>query len=286
MAENPLKKVFLLGHPVGHSKSPLMQNNAFKKCGINAVYETMDVLPADLPRAFEALRSPGVLGANITIPHKTAAAQLVDNLSEKSRIYGAVNTIINRDGKLEGTTTDPEGIIRPVIESGIIPEKSKIMIIGTGGSARTAAYSLALESNASITVAGRSPEKAEPFVSKINSLTKGPAVCLVQLYSESFYNGLKESDLIINATPIGMYPDTGFSVLDKENIPEGKTVFDFVYNPRKTELIKGALKKGCRIIEGLSMLIYQGAASFKLWTGKECPADCFREVFGEFNKEA
>ncbi len=266
------KRIYLLGHPVGHSVSPAFQQTALDHLAIDARYEAMDVAPADLPAAIAALRDSGVLGANVTVPHKQAALPLLDSVSEEARLIGAVNTIHNREGALEGRNTDAAGFLASLREqAGFEPRGKTALILGAGGSARAVAVALAGEGAASVVIANRTPERAAELADAIGAL--GVPTQAIALEDAELREAAR-SDLIVNCTSLGMTggPGPGETPIAPELIPQGALVCDLVYNPRETPLLRGAAAVGARTLGGLPMLVYQGAAAFEIWTGMAAPA--------------
>ncbi|MEN6520637.1 MAG: shikimate dehydrogenase [Armatimonadota bacterium] len=260
-------KVFgVFGHPVGHSLSPAMHNAAIESLGLNYVYVPFDVTPEYLPQALSGVRALGVSGVNVTIPHKEAVIELLDEVVGDAREVGSVNTIINIDGRLTGTSTDGAGFLRSLEGSGFSPKGKTAVVIGAGGSGRAVTFALA-KAGAKVTVFSRSLTKAERLAEDIRSL--GMECCAGDISSlQSSGSGL-ETDLLVNCTPVGMYPDSGKTPVPAEVLRRGIVVCDLVYNPVKTPLLEAAEARGARTVSGLDMLVYQGALSFKIWTGIE-----------------
>jgi shikimate dehydrogenase len=271
--------VGLLGHPVEHSLSPEMHNNALRALAKDAVYLPLPVAPENLREAVAALRAFNFIGANVTIPHKHAVIKYLDSLSPACTMIQACNTIINRDGKLHGETTDPEGMLKPLQEHFSISSAARICILGNGGSARTAAFALALlDSPPSLVIAGRSLERVEPLVEELRVKTE----ILVNGYlinSPEFNSAVKSMDVVINCTPVGMYPNLITCPLDTDQLRRGTLVYDNIYNPQETVLLRKAAARGCKILGGREMLIEQARASFKLWFGELPPLGVFTEPF-------
>ncbi|MFH1759595.1 MAG: shikimate dehydrogenase [bacterium] len=271
------KLLGVFGFPVAHSMSPLMHNNAIKKMGLDLCYLPYEVKPAHLKKVLEAMRSLNFLGGNVTIPHKQAAYELMDEVSDISRLMGVINTIVNKNGLFWGTTTDPKGFIESLTEQTDIKGK-KIIIIGTGGTARTIAFALLTDARCgSIIISGRSPYKGEAIAGEIlEKLNKNVEVA--DLKDQKVMTNLaRHTDIIINAASAGMYPDINTSPLDPALLRKEQVVYDTVYNPRNTKLLTHASRKGCKTISGLGMLVYQGMESFKLWTQTSPPVEYFRE---------
>jgi len=269
--------IALLGHPVSHTRSPQMQNPALQRAGMDAVYVPFSVKPENLKEAVKGLRALDFLGANVTLPHKEAVLPLLDELSAESKLIGAVNTIVNRNGRLVGTTTDSPGILLTLKKAGVNPRKRAITLLGTGGSARTALFTFLQQGCRDIALAGRSPEKGGSMVRRAMAHCK-IKVPLLKLDSPDFAKRMRETDLLVNCTSVGMWPGIHETPVAKKHLHRRMVIFDIVYNPLKTRLIEGE-KIGARTVSGMDMLVFQGMESFRLWTGKQ-PA------FGAFKRSA
>ncbi|AIJ04897.1 shikimate 5-dehydrogenase [Methanocaldococcus bathoardescens] len=266
MVDAKTKVIGLIGHPVEHSFSPIMHNAAFKDKGLNYVYVAFDVLPENLKYVIDGAKALGIVGFNVTIPHKIEIMKYLDEIDKDAQLIGAVNTIKIEDGKAIGYNTDGIGA-RMALEEEIGKVKDKnIVIYGAGGAGRAVAFELAKDNN--IIIANRTIEKAENLAKEISEkLNK-------KFGEEVKFSGLDVDldgvDIIINATPIGMYPNVDAEPIVKaENMREDMVVMDLIYNPLETVLLKEAKKVNAKTINGLGMLIYQGAVAFKIWTGVE-----------------
>ena len=244
--------VGITGHPLSHSRSPAMQNAAMRKAGIRGRYLVFD--SPDLIGLPEVIREYRIRGMNVTIPYKQDVAPMMDSLEGPAEVIGAVNTIVNRDGRLVGENTDVAGIIHAFAKTGKpLSEHSKVLVHGTGGAARAAVYA-AMSQDCEVTVIGRTPEH-------VSSLCE-EAGC------EAFAGGrVSGFDAVINCTPIGMKEDSAY-LFDINDIRGSMTVLDMVYN-RKTALVRAAEARGSAVAKGTDMLVGQGAESFRLWFGKE-----------------
>jgi len=266
MIDAKTKVIGLIGHPVEHSFSPITHNAAFKDKGLNYVYVAFDVLPENLKYVIDGAKALGIVGFNVTIPHKIEIMKYLDEVDRDAQLIGAVNTIKIEDGRAIGYNTDGIGA-RIALEEEIGKVKDKnIVIYGAGGAARAVAFELAKDNN--LVIANRTVEKAE-------ALAKEIAEKLNKKFGEEVkFAGLDVNlegvDIIINATPIGMHPNVDVEPIVKaENMSKDMVVMDLIYNPLETVLLKEAKKANAKAINGLGMLIYQGAVAFKIWTGVE-----------------
>ena len=271
-----IKRLGIIGYPLGHSISPAFQQAALDHYSLDARYEAWEVETASLPEFMEQLRSPSTLGCNVTVPHKSAVMPYLDCIDEWARMAGAVNTIVNGGGKLSGHNTDGSGFLRALTEqANFTPEGQSVLIIGAGGAARGVSLSLARSSVASITIANRTLERAESLVRLLER--HGPNVAAIPLRDsgEELAQAAGKSHLIVNCTTIGMKQGAAeeTSPIPAEHIPARALVYDLVYNPSVTPLMREAGRAGAATLGGLLMLVYQGAASFELWTGREAPVE-------------
>lgn len=248
----------IIGHPVSHSLSPIIQNLAFSYHKINAVYLAFDV--TDLASALAGIRELGIKGVSVTIPHKVAIIPFLDKLDELAEKISAVNTVVNKDDLLIGYNTDCLGAMLALREKTDISGKDYV-ILGAGGAARAVGFGLKKE-GATITIINRTYEKGKALANALG------AKCLP-------WDKIKEvaAHGLINATPIGMWPKVEETPVLKKYLRNFKVVMDVVYHPLETRLLCEAKKMGLPTVDGLSMLIHQGVAQFKLWTGKEAPKE-------------
>lgn len=273
----------LLGSPVAHSRSPLMHNEAFSQLGLDYAYLAFDVKEEGLETAVEGLKVLGARGWNVTMPDKNKMYNLADRLSIASEISQSVNTIVNEDGILVGYTTDGVGFMRAVREEGQDIIGKKMVVFGAGGAAAAIVVQAALDGVAEISIfnrRGKSFERMEKIIARLEKNT----TCRLALYEnrdkEKLKDEIAESDILVNATSVGMAPNVGESViLDKSMFHPNLFVYDVIYNPQETMLMRLAKEAGCKTAGGLSMLLYQGAESFKLWTGKEMPTEIIKEKY-------
>ena len=275
----------LIGSPVGHSGSPAMYNFSFRHHNLDYAYMAFDIKEDQVPAALDAIRLFKMRGANVTMPCKNEVAKHMDELSPAARIIGAVNTIVNEDGKLVGHITDGIGFVRNLKEQGVGIEGKKIVLLGTGGAATAIAVQAALDKASEIAIFNRKDEffaNGEKTVEKI----KKAVPSMKKIYIEDIDDEKKlgeaiaGSDLLINATRAGMSPLENVLPVPEELLHKDLAVADVVYNPRETLLIKKAKEAGCKAaVGGIGMLLWQGAAAFELFTGKEMPAQEVMELF-------
>ena len=276
----------LIGSPVGHSGSPAMYNYSFEKLGINSAYLAFDVPLEKTKEAVDALRTLHAGGFNVTMPCKTAVAQLVDRLSPAAELVGACNTVVvEEDGTLTGHITDGIGFVRNLKEHGVEIKGKKIVLLGTGGAATAIAVQAALDGVSGISIFNRKDEffaNGEKTVEKIrNAVPTIEEVCINDLDdTELLTKMIGESDSLINATRAGMSPLENVMPVPESCLRPELAVADVVYNPRETLLIRKAKEAGCRAaVGGIGMLLWQGAAAFELYTGQEMPAQEVLEKF-------
>jgi len=275
------KLVGVIGCPVEHSLSPPMHNAAFAQLGMDWAYVAYRVEPEHVPDAIRAIVALGLVGLNVTIPHKQAAAGLVDELDDAARALQSVNTIHNLHGKLKGYSTDGPGFVRSVEETGATLPGKVVTLIGAGGSARAVAHALVSAGVASLTIAARRPSKAEEVAAMVTEHT-GRSVRVVDLHSDAAREAIRESDLLVDSTSVGMHPNVDVPpVIPADWLHPGQLVCDLTYNPRETTLLKAARSAGADTLDGTGMLVHQGAIAFEIWTGVQAPVETMREALLE-----
>lgn len=281
MQYNAMKLIGLLGHPVGHSKSPLMHNIAFKQMGLPFTYAAFDVEPASLESAVKGLRALGFRGANVTIPHKVKVMEYIDKVDDEAKRIGAVNTIVNENGRLIGYNTDGIGYLQSLLEeTGLSLASSKVLILGAGGATRAIAFALLGAGIEQLWITNRTIEKADQLAASLYASQKGTASIHALTY-EQLPSVLSEASLLVNSTPVGMHPNVSDSPLteaDLSLLPNYAVVSDLIYNPKRTKLLSMAEKIGLQTHEGLGMFIHQGAYAFEYWTGAKAPTKQMRQV--------
>ncbi|MEG6615863.1 shikimate dehydrogenase [Peptococcaceae bacterium 1198_IL3148] len=269
----------LFGHPVAHSFSPAMHNAAFNALKMNWVYLPFNVEPQHLQQAVAAIKSLHLAGVNVTIPHKEAVISLLDELTPAAQNIGAVNTIVNQNGRLLGHNTDGAGFTKALVaEFQFAAAGKSVVILGAGGAAKAVAVQLALEGVKNITIVNRALSKAEAIAS---NLSKFPVN--VQLLTwdqqEILARKMSNADLIVQTTNIGMHPHVDQCVpVPKGVLHSNQVVCDLIYNPVETVFLKQAMMAGAKATNGLGMLLYQGAMAFEAWTGATAPVNVMRQV--------
>ncbi|SEK34830.1 shikimate dehydrogenase [Pseudobutyrivibrio ruminis] len=272
--------ICLLGSPVSHSISPAMHNTAFDALGLDFSYMAFDVSKEDLPTAVEGLKKINCCNFNLTMPLKTAIIPLLDEIDEAAELAQSVNTCVCQDGKLVGYTTDGIGFLQSMKDCGIKYAGTTITILGAGGAASSIITQAAMEGVEKINIFKRKNGSFQKVVDFADRLTKSTN-CDLFVYDMEDMDilnfSLQESDILINSTNVGMGDDDR-SLVPKEFLHPGLTVCDVIYHPAETRLLKDAKACGCKTMNGKYMLLYQGAAAFKLWTGKDMPIDLIKET--------
>ena len=274
----------LMAYPIRHSSSPAMQNEAFAKLGLDYAYLAFEVDNDTLEDAITGLRALKMRGSNVSMPNKTVVHKYLDELSPAAEMCGAVNTIVNDNGKLTGHITDGIGYMQSLKDNDIDVIGKKMTIVGAGGAATAIEIQAALDGVAEISIFNRKDEfwaNAEKTVEKINTKTN----CKATLYDLADLDKLKEeiadSYLFANATGMGMKPLEGQTYIpDKSFFREDLIVTDVVYFPRETEMLRMAKEVGCKTMNGLGMMLFQGSAAFELWTGQPMPIEYMKETLG------
>ncbi|HSQ88687.1 shikimate dehydrogenase [Romboutsia sp.] len=274
------KIIGLLGHPVKHSFSPNIHNYLFEKYSQDNIYCCFDVEEEKIKEGIEGIKSLGIKGCNVTIPHKVNIITYLDNIDNKARLIGAVNTIKNENGILNGYNTDGLGFVKSILDKGYDLKNKKIMIIGAGGACRSIAIELASIDVSSIDIRNRSINKANEIVDIIKNNFNTKILCSPKSIDEKDLNNI---DILINTTPIGMESD--LSPVDEKLTPSKNIlVCDIVYKPHNTALIKWAKKNGLEVIHGIDMLINQALHAFYIWTGINPSKDDEEHIKDLYNK--
>jgi shikimate dehydrogenase len=253
-----------------------MHNAAFRALGLDIVYVPFEVHPDNLEKAVSGIRALGFLGVNLTIPHKERVAQFLDWIDEEARLIGSVNTIHNVEGVLRGYSTDGQGFIKALENAGKRPEGSNAVVLGAGGAARATAYALVTR-GVTVTIANRTFSRAVELAGLLSYIS-GKDVKAVSLDSEETQKAIQSADLLVNCTSVGMYPNVDEQPIPSEWLHPGLFVYDQIYNPLETRLIKAAKKIGAQAVNGVGMLVYQGAIAFEIWTGQSPPIDVMEKA--------
>ena len=266
----------LIGTPVGHSKSPAMYNFCFEKFGLNCAYLAFDVPMEKVADAINALRTFNVMGANVTMPLKNAVIPYLDEVSQASQAIGSVNTIVNKDGKLTGYVTDGMGYTGELRRGGVEIAGKTVTLLGAGGAASAIAIEAALEGAKEIRVFNKRDAFWERALHNLETVGKAAPECRISLNdlddADALRASIDTSDILTNATRVGMKPmDDQSLITDLTMLRPGLIVTDVVYDPEETKLLRDARAAGCKTFDGLGMLVEQGAASFKLYTGLDMP---------------
>jgi len=268
----------LIGDPVRHSLGPKIHNASFGEVGINAVYVAFQV--QDATAAVNGIRALGISGASVTIPHKLAVMPLLDEIDEVARMIGAVNTIVNEGGKLFGLNTDGAGALKALKDAGIEPAGKKIAIIGSGGAARAVGFTLAAKERiAGVAVLGIITQEAAKLAAELSEKT-GVSASAINLDKETndARGAVGAADLVINTSPVGMYPAKDTTPIPPTWVRAEAAVFDVVYTPPETRLLREVAALGCRTVRGVDMFINQAVLQFERWTGKPAPVSLMRQI--------
>jgi shikimate dehydrogenase len=264
----------IFGYPVEHTLSPAMHNAAFKALGLDYCYVPFQVHPKHLQYAVRAIRALNLCGVNVTVPHKEKVLPLLDEIHEEASFIGAVNTIVNRQGKLIGYNTDGKGFIKVLAESRISLAGKNILIIGAGGASRAISYYLCQESK-TVQIYNRTRKRATKLVRDLKRLCNNVSL-------QENISHIKDFHMIINATPVGLKNEDP-SPFDTSLLKKNQFICDLIY--KKTRLLKEASRKGCKVIDGSGMLLWQGMLAFELWTGKKPSAKVMRNALKASTKK-
>jgi shikimate dehydrogenase len=265
----------VIGDPMEHTLSPAMHNAAFEHLNLDAVFVAFRVNPDQLENALRGARALGVRGLNVTMPHKNAVTEFLDEADATVKFLGAANTILNQAGRLRGFNTDGVGAVKALKCSGVELAGRRVLLLGAGGAAKAIAFCLAREVG-ELLILNRDAAKAREIASLLQPC--GKKIVGDELSTKNIQQGLREADVLVNATSVGMAPYAHESLVKPAWFKPDLCVMDIVYNPAETKLIRDAKATGAKTISGVEMLLYQGAASFEIWTGYQAPVEVMREA--------
>lgn len=267
--------VGLIGHPIKHTYSPFIHNVAFELTGLDYIYLPFNVVPVNLKSAIKGLVALGYKGFNVTIPHKVKVKEFMSKVSEEASLVGAINTVLIEDGKLFGYNTDVAGALETLYAYRKEITGNECVVIGAGGSARAVIYTLIKHFRPSrIHLVNRTEQRAETLRQFFKTKMKFDSFTVNELIPPDIKELVKSSALVVNATSVGMHPDEDDAVLTQKDIfTKDQIVFDLVYNPTQTKLLKLAQSNGARTVDGIKMLVNQAAKSFEIWTGEKMPVE-------------
>jgi len=266
----------LIGDPVEHSFSPLVHNAGFQELGLNLVYVAFQV--KDIENALEGMKALNILGASVTIPHKIKAINHMDTLDEMARRIGSINTIVNQNGRLKGFNSDGMGALKAFRDQRIPLDGRKVVVLGSGGAARAIVFALIMNAKLKdLLILGIIKEEVDVLIRDLRKTT-GTSVQGALMDRETLRKHISGSDIVINATPVGMSPHSDESPVPAHFLRQELIVFDVVYNPLRTKLLNDAQQCGCHTISGIEMFINQAVVQFELWTGRPAPEPVMRKV--------
>ncbi|MBE7551692.1 MAG: shikimate dehydrogenase [Anaerolineales bacterium] len=283
MSQEPNYKAELVGvfgHPVAENPTIVMQEAAFQAMNLNWRYLTIEVYPEYLADAFKGLRAMNFQGINLTIPHKVEVLKYLDEVAPDARLMGAVNTVRREGQRLIGENTDGKGFLRSLREDAKVdPQGKKVVVLGAGGAARAMTVELALAGAAHLTIVNRSPQRGQELAALLNEKTPTTAEFVPW---DKTYAVPPDTDVLANATSIGLFPNVNDTPdVDYSTITARMTVCDVIPNPPNTPFLKEAVARGAKTLDGLGMLVYQGAIGFKMWTGLDAPVAVMREALAK-----
>ena len=266
----------LIGHPVSHSFSPYIHNFLAKEYGVDLKYTCFDVDPSKVKEALEGIKALGIIGSNVTIPHKIEVMPYLDEIDKNAAIIGAVNTIKNQEGKLIGYNTDGKGFVNSVLNEGHSLKDKHVMVLGAGGASRAIVVELAAHGVGKITICNNTLEKAEGLANQVRENFPNVEVNIMPLDVTSKI--LEDVQVLINTTPLGMSSRKDLSPIGDEVVPPAELVVcDIVYTPHDTKLLKWAMRHNLKVVHGIGMLINQAIASFEIWTNIQ--VDAYEKVY-------
>ena len=266
MIDSLTKLYGVIGNPVKHSLSPLLQNRMLAEFHINAGYLAFEVAPEDISGVISGMKSLGISGLNVTVPHKEKIVQYADEKSAEVGLLGVANTLKNENGVISAFVTDPAGFLESLADRKKMFENAQVLLLGSGGSARSVAYSLGQLGIRQLVIANRTPDRAQQVAQAAVEVFHVPDAVAIPYSTQHVNKAISASQVIINATSLGLYPRISESpVADFSCFHSGQLVYDLIYNPPKTRLLEEAERRGAQIQNGLDMLIFQGLASLRIW---------------------
>ena len=266
----------IIGDPIEHTMSPAMHNAAFYKLGLDYVFVPFLVKKEGLRQAIDGVRGLNIRGLGVTIPHKVAVMQYLDQVDDLAQKIGAVNILVNDNGILTGYNTDAGGFLRALLERGIEPKGKMVAILGAGGASRAISFVLA-ERGANLIILNRTWDKAIELADRV-ARSFGNKIEALPLDKENLTKALGRADIMMNCTNVGMHPHVSETLVTANQLKSDMIVFDTVYNPIKTQLLKEAEKAGATTISGVEMLVWQGVLAFEMWTRHKAPVEVMREA--------
>ena len=279
MISGKTQNLGIIGYPIEHTLSPIMQTAALKAAGLDCAYIALSVPPGRLVPALDGLRALYFRGWNVTIPHKSTIIQFLDAIDPDAKLIGAVNTVVNDGGRITGYNTDVIGFLMSIVKAGYVLDEQRAIVLGAGGAARAVVWALCKRRASSITIGARNPQKASALAKDFSHFA---SIDVFDWHSDEFKAALETADIIINTTPLGMSPNVDtMPPVDLSLLPEGALVYDLVYSPAKTKFLLRAEELGYPTINGEAMLAYQGVESFRLFTGVEADVQIMLDAVKE-----
>jgi shikimate dehydrogenase len=266
----------VIGDPIEHSLSPIMHNAAFEAVGLDYVFLAFKVKPACVADAVDGMRALNIRGMNVTMPHKKTVMANLDRIDLSAQIINSVNTILNKENLLFGFNTDGAGAVKALKENGVELKGRKVLLLGAGGAARAIAYAVSKEAD-ELAILNRTLKPAQE-IARLLEKSANKKIVYGTLSAADIELNLQDSDILINATSVGMKPKPDDSPVPTKLLRRNLAVMDIVYNPLETKLAREAKAAGGKVVSGVEMLIYQGAASFEIWTGKSAPVEVMRKA--------
>jgi len=266
----------VIGEPIEHTLSPIMHNAAFQALNLDYIFLAFRVKPAGVESAVDGMRALNIRGLNVTMPHKSTIIKHLDRVDLSAQIINSVNTILNKENLLFGFNTDGIGALKALKENGVELKGRKVLLLGAGGAARAIAYAMAKEAD-ELAILNRTVKQAQ-VLAKLLEKSFNKKIAAGSLSPSDIQSNIRDSDILINATSVGMKPKADESPVAPKLFRSNLAIMDIVYNPLETKLSKEAKAAGAKVVSGVEMLIYQGAASFEIWTGKSAPVGVMRQA--------